>query len=58
MATFSLHRRLQEPVFLGPADRQLTQLPVLPQADPDLVYDDVSAVAVTSDPDVSAVTAC
>ena len=59
MATFSLHRRLQEPVFLGPADRQLAQLPlVLPQADSDLVYDDVSAVAVTSDPDVSAVTAC
>ena len=51
MATFSLHRRLQEPVFLGPADRQLAQLPlVLPQADSDLVYDDVSAVAATSDP--------
>ena len=51
MANISLHRHLQEPVFLGPAGRQLPQLPlVLPQADSDLVYDDVSAVAATSDP--------
>lgn len=51
MATFSLHSRLQEPPFLGQTDRQLPQLPLLlPQADSDLVYDDVSAVAATSDP--------